>query len=431
MRRYLAAALVIGTMAATVVLVLWQWIGWGAGMTTAFHDLYQRLGLVPPQSAPIAAAVLCWISVAVTAIAVAWCAIDIPKPELKMVAVGGIATVILGLSPSLALFSSVLQTNRAASDPGLAAARPTYWLLDPVAALFAGALALGGGLAYGQTSQGRRKRLLVDLAGNRFSRASLANWVDADEPLPLHGEMRELSVVRCRIFNMSQLQERLSAAELLRAGNEFLRAAGDFLVARGAFLDECAADGVRAVFGLPKSDNCAADACAAALELRTRLTNLALEHESRWNIGPEFGVGIASGPIAIGSFGSHENGRLGFIGSLLEDSRRLCDSNETMGSRLLIDERTRTMASERIEVRSLALEGGTASGLGDAHELLAAAGALDEAARRRRDHFNLGIARLREQRAREALECFELARDSDRPDVVLDRMTGIARALQQ
>lgn len=426
MRRYLAASLIIGAAAAGAVLLLWQAAGWWLGPAEALGAFYQRLGLVPPGAAGLRSALAQWLAVPVAALLVAWCTVDIPRPALKLVAVCGIGFVLAGVSPSLALFSSTL----ALSHEDAAAGPATFWLFEPFSGLAAGALAFLGGLAYGNTEAGGRKRVLHSLMGARLSEATLARWVDAPGPLPLKGEPRELTVVRCRIFNMGELQDKLDAGDLVRASNEYLRAAGEFLLARGAFLDECAPDGLRAVFGLPDSDRAAADACEAALELRRRLVNLSTEHESRWNLRPQFGVGLASGDMAVGLFGSTESGRLGVVGALLEKSRRLCDANERLGSQLLIDARTHQLAGDQMEVRPLQLWRDETSGrLQECFELLAAAGELDDEARQRRDQFWQGVIRLREGRSLEALECFAKARDPDRPDPVLERMAEAAEEL--
>lgn len=425
MRRYLAASLIIGSAAAGAVMLLWQVAGWWEGPAAALDGFYQRLGLVPPGAAATHSALAQWLAVPAAALLVAWCTVDITRPALKLVAACGIAVVLAGVSPSLALFSSTLELSH---NDGPAAAG--YWLFEPFSGLAAGLLAFLGGLAYGNTEGGRRKRVLHGLMGARLSEATLARWVDSPGPLPLKGEPRELTVVRCRIFNMGELQDKLDAGDLVLASNEYLRAAGEFLLARGAFLDECAPDGLRAVFGLPDADNAAADACEAALELRRRLVNLSVEHESRWNLKPQFGVGLASGEMAVGLFGSTESGRLGVVGGLLEKSRRLCDANERLGSQLLVDARTHQLAGDRMEVRPLQLWRDETSGrLQECFELLAAAGELDDAARQRRDHFWQGVIRLREGRAPEALECFTKARDPDRADPVLERMAEAAEDL--
>src|SRR5205085_9430437 len=136
----------------------------------------------------------------------------------------------------------------------------SVWVLNlfgvffsPFASLLAIALAFGIGLAYAQTSAGRRKRTLNLLLGDRVSSRTFHTLLNSDEPLRFDGEFREASVVVCELFNHDELVAALRIPDYVAMTNAFLRNAADFLVERGGYLDECDGESLRVVFGAPMS----------------------------------------------------------------------------------------------------------------------------------------------------------------------------------
>src|SRR5690606_25167597 len=122
------------------------------------------------------------------------------------------------------------------------------------------------------------------------------------------GGVRDGTGLTCRLLNHAELREKLEPAELLKMSNLFLRSVWTFVMSRGAYLDESGPELVRVFFGMVEpSDDHAEQACRSALELRARLKNLGQECESRWFQKLQYGVGISSGPMTVGVYGSKQH----------------------------------------------------------------------------------------------------------------------------
>ena len=93
--------------------------------------------------------------------------------------------------------------------------------------------------------------------GQRLSRRSFYALVNSDVPLNFHGELRDVSVPVCEVFNHEQLIESLPVSDYVAMTNLLLRRAGDYLVEAGSYLDECDGESLRVIFGAPLPDEAA------------------------------------------------------------------------------------------------------------------------------------------------------------------------------
>ena len=335
------------------------------------------------------------------AFAAAWTTIDISRKSLKI-------TITLSALAEVLAATWVLHLYRVYFSP----------LPSAVAVL----LSLAGGLLYGRSEAGQRKRTLRLIFGDRVSRKTFYSLVDLHEPPNFEGEMREITVVVCEVFNHDELMDLLPAEDYVAMTNLFLRSGADFLVEKGGYLDECDGESLRVIFGAPLADSKHARiGCEAALELAQRLDNLNRECDEKWHKTLDFRIGVNSGEAVCATYGSERLGTFSVAGEPVEFARRLCSANVIYGSRILIGSRAFELAADEIEVRPMELvrtrDERTRE---EVYELLATKGVLPDDELQRRDLFWKGIIYYREQHWDEALLHFRAALTADGFDAPLE-----------
>lgn len=404
MRRYLLVSLAIGFLVATVVLVLYS-AGIFSGINKSLSDLYEATGFFPP--APAEVFQLQWLEILMivaVSLAAAWCIVDIPQIGHKMLVFLTFFVLILGLSPTLALYG---------------------YLFEPVSSILAAFLSTVSGLIYAGTEQGMRKRVLTNVFGERISPAKFSQLLDSREPLQLDGATREASVLTVRLFNHAELREKMEPSELLALTNMFLRSTADFLKSRGAFLDESSPDCVRVFFGLLEKDpDHAVSACRTALELKTRLKNLDDDCENRWFQRLSYGVAIASSPVTVGVFGSPQHYYYSGMGGETDFCRRLTHSNLRYHSDILISASTQRLVSHSVLVRPMdMLYDPSLNLMSEVYQIVGLTEEATEADTARRDAFWQGVIHYRSGKYEEALEKFAEAQLPGRGDGPLQYFT--------
>ena len=381
MPRALRYTLIIGSVVTLLVIALHQ-TGWLTPLDRQLATIF-GLGLATPIHHPfiqIAAIVL-------LAFGVAWTTIDINRFDLKALVAGSALVQLYTGAALLSLFGVYFSPLL----PGLAVV-----------------LAFVAAFVYARTEEGQRQRHVEVLYGRRISDQTATTLVNGRAPIDNEGQMRELTIVVCEIFNHPSLMAELAPATYIALNNEFLALASESLVESGGCLTECDGEGVRVIFGtpLPTGDH-AAEACRAALTLARRLDafnqRVAAEHGQvcDWRIG------VNSGLMIIGSFGGDRLAGFGVAGEEVEFARRLCAANLIYGSSVLAGARTYEMAEGAVEVRPMELlrRRQDESWL-EVYELLGLPGEMSAADRERSDLYWTGVILYREKRLGEALEKF-------------------------
>ncbi|MCB1237380.1 MAG: adenylate/guanylate cyclase domain-containing protein [Verrucomicrobiae bacterium] len=414
MRRYLLVSFLIGFLVAAAMLALYH-AGVFVDLAKWLGKLYAQIGFFPVAergAAPGSGSQWIWMEnllIVAIAFGATWCVIDIPQVGHKMLVFLTILVVLLGLSPTLALYGV---------------------LYEPFSCLATALLATASGIFYAGSEHGMRKRLLQNVLGARVSRGTFNQLMDSPEPLNFNGATREMSVLTCRIFNHAELREKVSPADVLAMSNLFLRNTADFLMSRGGYLDESSPDLVRVFFGiLQATERHAHDACAAALELRTRLRNLNDECETRWFQRLDYGVAISSGTMTVGVYGSRRHFYFSGLGSETDFSRRLAQANRRYGSDLLVSARTHRLVREACEVRPMEMfYDPDRNMMSEVYQLLATREGFAEPDRARRDAFWQGVILYRGGKYAEALDFFARAAHPAREDGPLNFFVERARA---
>jgi class 3 adenylate cyclase len=333
-----------------------------------------------------------WVAFVGLAVGIAWTTIDINRAIFKLLVAALTLGEILTFSALLALYG-------------------TYF--SPILPAAAVLMAFAAGFSYSRSQTGQRQRLVDWAFGPRVSRRQTRALVDGRAVIEPEGQLEELTLVVCEIFNHQQLMEALEPSAYATISNRFANCAAEILVEKGGTLAACDGEGVRVIFGapLPLAAH-AAVACRAALAAARQIKILneecAREHDG---ITCDLRIGINSGEMAVGHFGSRRLGGFGVAGEEVAFARRLCAANLIYGSTILLGARTFELAEAAIEARPLEL---LRRRLGDnwleVYELLAEPHQLTAEDLTRRDLFWTGVIFYREKRLQDALDKFMQAR---------------------
>lgn len=368
-----------------------------------FRQLDLRLwnllgGAANPPSAQVAAQCA---AIALLAFGVAWTTIDIPSGARKCAVALATLAEVFALTWVLGLY---------------------HFFFSPLPGASAAALGFLGGMMYARSEAGQRKRRLREVFGDKISAKTFAALVDGKAPPNLGGEMREVSVLVCEVFNHDDLMEDLPTEDYVAMTNLFLAAGADFLVEKGAYLDECDGESLRVIFGAPLGDaKHAATACKAALELVQKLDALNRECDEKWHKMLDFRIGLNSGEAVCAAYGSNRLGTYSVAGEPVEFARRLCAANMIYGSRILIGSHAFAEAGGAVEVRPMELVRTRDERVREeVYELLALKDVLSADELRRRDLFWKGIIYYREQLWEEALGHFRAALPANGFDTPLE-----------
>lgn len=276
-----------------------------------------------------------WAGALVLGFGLAWTTIDIRQPVLQ------------GVVAAIAFIETIAMA----------------WILHafgiiwpPFTAMTSGCLAIGFGLICSQSSFSRRKRLIEGTLDGRISKATFQHLLESGKPLGFSGERLESTVVVCKLFNRQLLAVTLLPGDYLELVNAFLHAGAEALKATGGTLNGCDTDSLCAVFGAPMAENDhAIQACMAARELQRQLDAFCRQYAGRWQVLPEYGIGINSGEMIAGVRGAGRLTSFSVEGEPLEFCHRLCKAKPLHGSRILLGPATFHLAGETAEARPVEL----------------------------------------------------------------------------
>jgi len=176
---------------------------------------------------------------------------------------------------------------------------------------------------------------------NRYVAEDVAEIIleDPDQQLQLGGETRTVTVLFADIRGFTPFSENYSAEVVFETLNLYLCAMIPPLLDETAILDKIIGDEVMAVFNiLPTVEPAPNHAVKAAIRMLEAVS--AVNDTRRDNDEPtlDIGVGIATGPVALGVLGSKRRKSISVIGSHVNLAARL--QNVARPRQIVIDQNT-------------------------------------------------------------------------------------------
>lgn len=197
-------------------------------------------------------------------------------------------------------------------------------------------------LIYRYQFEEKEKRRIKSIFSRYYSKELVERVIK--EPLRLGGERAHCTIIFADIRNFTPYTERSTPEEVAKALNKFLTEMVMIVFKYQGRIDKFIGDCVMAVFGYPvKLKNSALNACLCAREMVKRAREL----------GFQIGVGINSGEVISGNFGSPMRMEYTVIGDAVNLASRLEGQTKEFNVSICVGEATRKMLLEHptIELR--------------------------------------------------------------------------------
>ena len=204
--------------------------------------------------------------------------------------------------------------------------------------------------------EGQKKRFISSAFGHYVSPQIVRQLTEHPEKLSLRGEQKTLTVLFSDIRGFTTISETMSPAELGRFMNEYLTAMSAIVMEHKGTIDKFIGDAIMAIWGAPLDDaGHAANCVRAAFRMMTRLEELRGEWDKRGLPYVDIGVGINTGLMSVGNFGSDQRFDYTVMGDSVNLASRLEGSNKTYGTNIVISEYTRAALGDSFYCRCLDL----------------------------------------------------------------------------
>ena len=224
---------------------------------------------------------------------------------LLAAAMTALRSLWLGALAALVLLAAYLTAAAVSFDGGV-----VLNLIYPPAALLA---SFGVALAH-RVVFAEKDRRLAQEAMDRYLSPSVGRWVLADpRRLSLGGEVREMTVLFMDLRQFTTLSHSLPPETLVALLNRYRAIMSDVVFAHDGVIVQFAGDAIEAFWNAPMDQpDHARRACQAALDMSLALGAIRPEFEARGWDHVDLGIGINTGQMVVGNFGSRR--RLGIRG---------------------------------------------------------------------------------------------------------------------
>lgn len=210
--------------------------------------------------------------------------------------------------------------------------------------------------AYRYWVQDKEKRQLTNVFSNYVSPQVMAEILKSPDKAMdnLKGNKKELTVIFTDIKNFTNTFEHEDPEKMVEQLNEYFDVMIDIILKYDGTIDKFMGDAVMAFFGAPYPlINNAEMACRAALEMQSALVELNQKWEKEGKKKLHHGIGVSTGQMFVGNFGSRNNKDFTVMGSMVNLGARLESSTRDLDADIIVSERTYELLKDTIEVKDL------------------------------------------------------------------------------
>jgi adenylate cyclase len=229
-----------------------------------------------------------------------------------------------------------------------------YWL--PLAVpLVVMTFALLASMALQYQLEGRQARFIKDAFQHYVSKGVIEEIIRDPASLSLGGEKRELTIFFSDIQGFTSISERMEASTLVALLNEFLSEMTSVVLESGGTVDKYVGDAIVAFWNAPLPvPQHAEQAVRAALRCQQRLIELESGLKQRFGTAIRMRIGIHTGQVSVGNFGSRERFNYTVIGDAANLASRLEGANKYFSTLTLVSGATRDAIGSIMEFRKVA-----------------------------------------------------------------------------
>ena len=271
-------------------------------------------------------------------------------------AAAGVA--FLGLSVLHVLPASILCTLAACAYLLIAVTSVDRYnlLLDLPFPLLTQATAFLGILLYRVMFEQAQQRALKGALSQYLSPDVMEEVVRDPSAVKLGGEKRDMTVLFSDIRGFTSISESLDPEKLVQLLNVYLTRMSDVIFEHEGTVDKYMGDAIMAFWGAPKAQpDHARLACLAALEMNRELERLNRELELEGIPPLQIGIGLNSGPMAVGNMGSERRFDYTVMGDAVNLGSRLEGLNKEYATHIIASESTVSAAGPEVRARFLDL----------------------------------------------------------------------------
>ncbi|MCK5284476.1 MAG: adenylate/guanylate cyclase domain-containing protein [Alphaproteobacteria bacterium] len=191
------------------------------------------------------------------------------------------------------------------------------------------------------------KRQVSDAFGHYISLEFMEELTKDPDKLKLGGEIRDLTVLFSDIRSFTTISEGLTPEELIQLMNDFLTPMSNLVMDNRGTIDKYMGDAMMAFWNAPLDvKDHELHACIAALKMQDALepiNEVIKDKAEKLGKKPVFlqaGIGINTGPCAVGNMGSKQRFAYSALGDDVNLASRLEGQTKTYGVNILIGEST-------------------------------------------------------------------------------------------
>jgi adenylate cyclase len=220
------------------------------------------------------------------------------------------------------------------------------WLIDPVTPVATVLAVYLLSSVMGRLRTERDRRQVRDAFSRYLSPVLVEQLAERPERLRLGGTSRELTLLFSDIRGFTSFSEEMDPEELGRFMNAFLTAMTEAIQAKGGTIDKYIGDCVMAFWNAPLDDPAhAAHALEAALAMRQALAAFNAARPGRPPV--EIGIGVNTGPCAVGNFGSEQRFDYSAMGDAVNAASRFEGLSKLYGLDIVVGESTAERSQDR------------------------------------------------------------------------------------
>ncbi|MBU0993367.1 MAG: adenylate/guanylate cyclase domain-containing protein [Proteobacteria bacterium] len=204
--------------------------------------------------------------------------------------------------------------------------------------------------------EGREKHFIHKAFGHYVSPHVVNALVKRPDKLSLKGEQKELTIFFSDIRDFTTISESMNSHQLGILLNEYLTAMSTIVMEYEGMVDKFIGDAIMAIWGAPLDDeNHARNAARASLKMMETLTKLQVHWESQGFPKIDIGIGVNTGMVSVGNFGSHARFDYTVIGDNVNLASRLEGLNKMYGTKIIISEFTKMAIGDSFSCRLIDL----------------------------------------------------------------------------
>jgi adenylate cyclase len=228
------------------------------------------------------------------------------------------------------------------------------WWVPMVVPLLGMVLVALGTVVIQYQFEGRQHRFIRNAFSRYVAPEVIQSIVNSPSKLALGGEKRELTILFSDIEGFTRISEKLSPADLVKFLNLFLSEMTTIILGFGGTLDKYQGDAIIAFWNapLPVADH-RRRAVEASCMCQRRLRELAPQFEREFGVQVRMRVGLHTGQVTVGNFGSSTRFNYTIIGDAANLASRLEGVNKVFGSSVMVSAATRESLDQGVVWRTL------------------------------------------------------------------------------